>query len=473
MGGNGIASSFCTDLAYAWREPLITGLRKTQADSAQSDTVASQILSLFTSVRTTIGLLFCLAAASIVGTVIPQEVPAEQIRHAASFAYRLILILDLNNVYRSWWFLLLMMLLGTNLLGCLFKRLPGIPIEWKADPHRTSFSFSLVDSRSPEATKNVVIADLQKLLGASPHVKETTDALSLVWVKHRVHLLGFPLIHTGIIVILLGGLVGLFYGMKGHVQIKEGDADGQFKTIPGGAIKTLPFSIAVDQFTLTRYPTGEPKEFKSDVRLLQDGKEVRKGSIVVNHPMTFQGISLYQSDYRVSGVKEVKLKAEDAEGKESELTIRPQSPTEIPGSLFKLDLLSLDPGATRKGPGVEAKVQGPGEESRTIALYKKDADPVTVGAIKLRFLDYAPLYSTGLQVGYDPGTPLVWGGSLILVLGFLLTLFTNHRAVFVELQPTSGGTKIKISGRSKRMRREFRESLEQRIRGSLAKRETP
>jgi cytochrome c biogenesis protein len=451
----------------------MTRPRKSPSDSTPSESIVWQIISFFTSVRTTIGLLFLLAAASVVGTVVPQEVPAEQIRHTASFAYRLILILDLNSVYRSWWFVLLLVFLGANLLGCLFNRLPAIPTEWKADPRRTSFTFSLVDSRSLAEAKSAVIAEVSQIVAASPRVTEAEGTVRMVWVKHRVHLLGFPLIHAAIVVILVGGLIGLLYGVKGHVQIKEGEVASQFRTVPAGVVKALPFSVAVDRFTLTRYPTGEPKEFRSDVRLLKDGKEVRKGSILVNHPMTFEGISLYQSDYRVADVKEVRLKAEDPEGKETDVTLRPDTLVELPGTPLKLALHSLDPGATRKGPGVEIEVKGPEAETRIVGLFKKDLEPAAVGPMKLRFGDYTPLYSTGLQVGYDPGTPLVWGGCLTLVLGFLLTLFTNHRSVFVELQSTDAGTHIRISGRSKRLRREFRESLEQKIRGKLANPDTP
>ncbi len=93
----------------------------------------SDITAFFTSVRTTITLLFLLAAGSIVGTIIPQSASPDQITGISSPIYfRLVVILDLHNVYRSWWFVALLILLSLNLLGCLLRRLPAIPLNGQA-----------------------------------------------------------------------------------------------------------------------------------------------------------------------------------------------------------------------------------------------------------------------------------------------------------------------------------------------------
>jgi cytochrome c biogenesis protein len=450
------------------------GAKRAEPRRESSGSVFSEIAAFFTSVRTTIGLLFLLASTSVLGTVIPQDLSAEQISQAAgTFSSRLMVILDLHNVYRSWWFLLLLALMACNLLGCLLRRLPAIPAEWKMDERKHSFTLSFTDIRHQDALRNLIVSGLGPLMKAAPRVTETKGAVTLAWVKDRIHLLGFPLIHAGIIVIMLGGLVGLFLGFKGHLQIKEGDTASTFRTTPSGELKALPFSIAVDRFTLTRYPTGEPKEFRSDVRLLKEGTEVVKGSILVNHPLTLDRISLYQADYRVAGLREATLRLTDREGNERDLILGPQDAVELPGTRFRLHLVSVDPGTTKRGVGAEIQVRGPGDEAKVSMLYRKDREPLDLDGTKLRFADYAPLYATGLQVGYDPGTPLVWTGCLLLVIGFMLTLFTNHRALFVEFSTTGQGTAIRIWGRSKRLRREFRESVEQSMRGILDKRAEP
>lgn len=443
------------------------GQKETKPESQKQGSVFSEIASFFTSVRTTITLLFLLAAASIVGTVIPQTPSPDQISSISSpFAFRLALILDLYNVYRSWWFILLLILLSLNLLGCLLKRLPAIPGEWTGSTSKSTFSFVLSDPRTPGEIRDIVASACTRLMGASPRMSESNKAFTLSWTKHRVYLLGFPFLHAAIIVILLGGLTGLVYGTRGHVLIKEGESGQQFE-LPNGETRALPFQIAVDKFTLTHYPTGEPKEFRSDVRLLEGGKEVAAGSIRVNHPLTFKGISIYQSDYRVAALKEVKIEVVGAGGKPTPLPVQPKKNIQIPGTSSEIRLVKLDPGTTKRGAGVEVAVSGQGEENRTLSLYRNDPEPVKVGGVQLRFLDYVPLYATGLQIGYDPGAVLVWIGSGFLILGFSLLLFTNHRSLTVRIQSKDRGCRIETSGRSRRLRREFREDVDAGIRKQL------
>jgi len=432
------------------------------ADSSKSEnnSILSEISSFFTSARTTIFLLFILAGSSILGTVIPQTT---EVGPVATFSQKLIAILDLNNVYRSWWFATLLGLLTLNLLGCLLERLPSIPTEWKGENQKSTFSFTIHDSRNPSDLKKLLVQALKKPLG-SP--KDHQNADNLTWVKNRIHLLGFPFIHIAIIVILAGGLIGLFYGYRGHVLIKEGESAYQF-TLQSGQTRNLPFSIFIDAFSLTHYPTGEPKEFRSDVRLVENGHEALKGYILVNHPMTYKGISLFQSDYRVVGVKEVRFAVTDSAGKATEFSLRPYTSGKLPGTDDELSLQSLDPGGTKRGAGAELSVARIGEQPRKIRVYRKDTDGAKIGDLEIRYLDYVPLYATGLQVGYDPGAVVVWAGCAFLVIGFFLTLFTNHRGVSIQINTEEGRTRIQVSGRSRRMRREFRESVEKIVRDAL------
>jgi cytochrome c biogenesis protein len=446
----------------------------------------SRISSLFTSVRTTITILFLLAGASIIGTVIPQDVPVEQLRQSASsFFSRIAIILDLHAVYRSWWFMLLLVLLSLNLLGCLLRRVAQIPADWKDESEKSSFSFTLSDRRAIEELKTLVTTAIRPILGAPSREVPGPDESALIWTKNRVHLLGFPFIHVAIIVILIGGLIGVLFGIKGNIQIKEGETGTEFTESPSGAVKSLPFTVAVDKFTLERYPAmqpkkkpgerkqqeyrgeGQPKEYRSDVRLLKNGREVLKDSIRVNSPLTYEGISLYQSDYRVLGVKEVTFRVLEPGGKAVELAARPGAEIPLPGGQSSMKLLRLDPMSQTRGPWVEIGVPIPGQEGNTLRLYRDDAEPAKVGDLGIQFLGYRPLYATGLQIGYDPGTWLVWVGSGFLILGFFLTLFTNQRRLRIDIRRNDRSTEVVVSGRSRRLRKEFRQTVEEKLREAL------
>ncbi|MEI8182933.1 MAG: cytochrome c biogenesis protein ResB [Desulfomonile sp.] len=436
--------------------------------SSGQDSLWQAVASFFTSVRTAISLLFLLAAASIVGTVVPQDVGLDHIgQSAGSFYFRLSAILDLHKVYRSWWFILLLVLLSLNLVGCLTRRLRAISEEWRGNSEKNSFIFTACDARQPAEVQALIVKVLTRVLRTQPRISENLGVVSAGWIKHRIYLLGFPLIHLAIIVILLGAVIGVVYGFKGTIKIKEGAIGNKFTLIPSGRVQSLPFEIAVDSFTLARYSTGEPKEFRSDVRILRNGAELSKGSIRVNHPLTVERISLYQSDYRVLGVKEVKLAAVDSQGKSVHFTLQPRVATDVPSTEYTAKLVSLDPGVTKRGTGVEITVGRAGEQASPLKLFRNDSEPIKLKDIELRFLDYQPLYATGLQVGYDPGAQVVWIGCILLILGFSLSLFTNLRRIDAEITRENGLTRLKVSGRSRKMRGEFREMVESRIRKSF------
>ena len=62
-------------------------------------------------------------------------------------------------------------------------------------------------------------------------------------------------------------------------------------------VLTLPFEVRCDNFDVSFYDTGMPKEFRSDLTILADGREALKQSIWVNDTLTFEGVTFYQSSY--------------------------------------------------------------------------------------------------------------------------------------------------------------------------------
>ena len=87
------------------------------------------IWKFFASVRLTIVLLLSLAAASIIGTLIPQnESPQGYVQAFGDFGYRLFDVLGLLDLYHAWWYQAMMLLLVVNILVCSIERLSA---TWK------------------------------------------------------------------------------------------------------------------------------------------------------------------------------------------------------------------------------------------------------------------------------------------------------------------------------------------------------
>ncbi len=428
---------------------------------SESVSILFEVKGFFTSVRTTLFLLFSVAVGAILGTIIPQGESLDRIAISGHpFLYKLAVILDLNNVFRSWWFTALLALLTLNIVGCLLQKIPIILNDWRGKTSKVNFQFHYRSSTASKDLYDTLVNAGRSVMRGDPVKKEADGKLFLSWDKHKIYLLGFPMIHIGIIVILLGSVIGAYWGFKGHVLIREGETTDKFSYTSSNLTGTLPFSITVDDFKLEKYSTGEPREFRSNVRLSQDGKEVLKGSILVNHPLTLEGISLFQSDYRVLGVKDVKLQFKTKDGQVLEKVANPREDIDIPGTDVKLKTRSLDPGTLAQGPGIQVNVVGKSDPPPLFDIYQKDKKPLDVDGVEIRFQGFTPLYATGLQIGYDPGVRIVWLGCSMLIIGFILSLFTNLRRIAVEMTSSVDGTLVLVQGRSRKLRREFRQSVE-------------
>src|SRR4030042_4273710 len=87
----------------------------------------SIIYDLFRSLKLTISLLILLAILSIIGTVITQNATkAEYIQRYGVGLYEVLNFFNIFDMYHSWWFSAILLLLVINLITCSIHRLPGI-----------------------------------------------------------------------------------------------------------------------------------------------------------------------------------------------------------------------------------------------------------------------------------------------------------------------------------------------------------
>jgi len=85
-------------------------------------------------------------------------------------------------------------------------------------------------------------------------------SLSIVLIKRkpfRTTQLGFLFSHSGIILILTGALIGIFFRQEGFIDLNEGKTAGSMRLMKNGMItdqtKNLPFAIKLDDFQVDYY----------------------------------------------------------------------------------------------------------------------------------------------------------------------------------------------------------------------------
>ena len=87
----------------------------------------NSIWQFFASVKLALVILFLIAVTSIIGTLIPQKEAAEfYISNYGPKAAQIFAVLDIPDMYNSWWFLALLFLLAFNLIICSIVRFPGV-----------------------------------------------------------------------------------------------------------------------------------------------------------------------------------------------------------------------------------------------------------------------------------------------------------------------------------------------------------
>ena len=422
----------------------------------------------FCSLKLTIFLLISLAVISIVGTVIPQGIPPEEYLAQLSPAkIKFYKSMSLFDMYHSWWFILLLYLLTVNLVACSIKRLPHIwkivtqPVTVMSGELEQSLT-NVVTIRCSENTavlKEQVVAFLSTEF-AKPVVSEINGVWHLFAQKTPWCRLSVYFVHLSVIIIFIGSLVGSLFGYKGFVNILEGESISKVMSRSEKEID-LGFSVRLEQFSMAKYPNGAPKEFKSILTVLENGQPVpdyTNARIIVNDPLTYKGITFYQSSYGNAG--NYFFTVSDPNGKNPvTLTVAGQSSASLPdGSTLRvieatMDVSQFAPGLT--GPAVQVELHTHNGKTESFVVYAshpelniQHAQQNGAGQV-IHYKGAEERMYTGLQVAKDPGVEIVWLGCILMVIGIYIAFFMSHRRIWMRIQDgaiTIGGNASKNQG---------------------------
>ena len=211
-------------------------------------------------------MLLTLAGTSILGTLIPQnENPSDYIQAFGEFGFKLFSVLGLFDMYHAWWFLLLLLALTVNIIVCSIDRFPtvwkivrGSQKGIKAGRFRKLSNRQTVERRGrPDDLQPAV----EKLIAGSfgkLQLEKTAAGFLLFAEKRRWTRLGVYVVHTSIVLLLLGSIIGSIYGFEGSVNVAEGEAVDTIRLRNSNQLYKLDFSIRCDDFEVSFYDTGAP-----------------------------------------------------------------------------------------------------------------------------------------------------------------------------------------------------------------------
>jgi cytochrome c biogenesis protein len=301
---------------------------------------------------------------------------------------------------------------------------------------------------------------------------ETERAITLSSEKGRLSRLGVPITHLSILIILTGGILGSLYGFKGHVEILEGETiDRVFLRAKEGEVpKSLEFSVRCDDFKITFYDLPgrkekHVKEYTSLLTILENGKEILKKTVQVNHPLHYKGLAFYQANYGT--IHDVTLGIQWKNKKEKATFKAPEGAAiPVPNSNDFIRVLQYTPQVHNFGEGVQVVLLKPNQEPRPFWLLKAypKFDEQRKDEFILTFEGDAPKEYTGLSVTKDPGVWVVWIGCGLMILGFIISFFFSHQRVWVRI-PKGPGGEIVLAGSANKNRVGFEKAFGELVNG--------
>ncbi|MEW5734336.1 MAG: cytochrome c biogenesis protein ResB [Thermodesulfobacteriota bacterium] len=413
------------------------------------------------SVRLGVVLMAGLAAVSIIGTFIPQNQPEDAYKDAFGDAWtRLLSGLDLFDMYHSSWFRLLLALLVANIVVCSIDRFRAQrKIIFTQNPHFLPERFRKQENRQSLISP----ASPRELAGRFAH--HARRSFSVVGTEQRGKTtyvyaergrwtrLGVYIVHASVVLLALGAMMGSFFGFDGYMKIAEGETASQCFERSTGKPLALPFSVSCEKFSVSFNDNGSPKEYRSSLALSSGGRTLVKKDVLVNHPLRYRGISLFQSSYGKMPPNRITL-ALTPSGGDAPLTrtLSVGESSTLPGKRGVLTLKSIADsyafGNRELGETAILVLQKPGAKAVEVAVpFRFPAfDKMRRGEFALSVKEYESPYYTGLSVSRDPGVPLVYLGFLVLIAGLFITFFLSHQRVLVELSENKSGTRVAVSG---------------------------
>ncbi len=426
------------------------------------------VWAFFASVKLALFLLFILAATSIIGTIVPQNNPARFYtdQYGQNMA-NLMHTLNIQDMYNSWWFLSLLGIFSLNLIVCSLERIPNVIRLVRKDNlttkperlHKMGLHKKFALTGSPAAIQQQV-AEFMGKKGWKPDSRDKEDGTMFFSQKGGWTRFGVYIVHTSILVILLGAVIGSSmvakkilhnpdFAFKGSIMVAESQETDHIFAFQSGTKIDLGFTVRCNYFTIEYYNNGMPKTYLSKISILEDGKPVPlKGGktehfLEVNTPLTYKGITFYQSSYQP--YPDFLVTLVDKKTGQEQTAIIPAG-KQVGSKNGKVTFGIINKETT--GEAVQrVKVWfGDAEAEPSTFWLNNDQEALVKRPSGEYSLHVKQLYATGLQVTKDPGVWWVYTGCGLMLFGLFVAFFTSHRKIWAHVYEEDGHPTVIFAG---------------------------
>jgi cytochrome c biogenesis protein len=353
--------------------------------------------------------------------------------------------LSLDHIYSAWWFLLLLLIFGICLLSCTFsQQFPALKFARRYYFYTYSNQFNKLNYKF--ISDNVIKSQLCYRLNNDQYaIFQKQDCL--YGYKGLIGRVGPVIVHLSIICILLGSILGAIRGFTAQEFVPKSELFHVQNVVKAGNFATIPQqSFRINDFWVNYNKTGLIKQFQSDISVLTGkGDEVVRKTISVNNTLIFKGLTLYQTDWGINGLR-IKLSNKE--------TILQLPVSRISDSNQKL-WISWIPLNIKDKTGIivvlnsaRGKVDFYNEKAQLLNKASLEQQTIINENLSIKLIDF--IASTGIQIKADPGLTIIYIG-----FGFLMISSFVSYISFSEIWVLETGKNVFFGGQTNRDKVKF------------------
>lgn len=449
--------------------------------------IVDRIWTFFSSVKVGVWLIALTLIASILGTIFPQAmyIPEEAPNRDPAVFYedyygiigKIYYQLGLHEMYESWWYILLIALIGVSLVIASLDRFLPLHRALKLQQPKRHERF-LTRQRLYSKSDNISEEEKQKVIDSlkNQRYKITEEDGNILAEKGRFSRWGPYVNHIGLIIILIAAILRItpFFYLDDYVWVREGEE----KVIPG---TNNEYYIKNEKFTLETYDEDDPrfkdaieksgmvdKGYRTDLKISKVKDDAVVGSadelelikddyVEMNKPLKFDSYTLYQSGYQENEFKTMYFEVAEADDPNQEAIGEIEVDLQNPEKTYELDngirvqmdqyypdyiIEDGEPATETKYPRNTAfvfSVYPPDSDEGELSFLGigQNIDPTGENEYVLN-MNTMPetLYVSGMTVRRDYTLPLFFIGATIFMIGVIQGMYWQHRRVW--LNPKDG-----------------------------------
>jgi cytochrome c biogenesis protein len=467
----------------------------TETAAAAKASIPARAMDLLSSVRFGVVLLVLLVIASMTGMLIMQvNVEGFEKYYAELTPSQRLLYGSLGffDIYHTWYFNALVLVLSLNIILSSIDHLPG---AWayvskkKLDP-----SARWLRGRDPHAELRVegesAAAVSERFESAARAMKYRTrvterDGARFVFAERGAwNRLGAYAVHIGLLVIFLGGFMTGRFGHTGQMSLRPGQTSAEMsETVfslgkPEQTTFDLPFAVEctdISQKLIERDGALTPMntlDWTTEIRIKDPERGETAGVVSMNRPFDYRGHRFFQASFAPEGkAREIRLRVTpEAGGAAEEVTVRRNGAATLADGArveftdFYPDFMMQGARAATASPDYNNPaaalrvVKGGGQAEKAFAFGEGKAETApmagrAVAGYKFQLVDFEKVGDAHiLSVQKDPGASVVYVGFVLLTLTLCAVFLFSHQRIWARVEPgaEAGEFRLLVGGDTNR-----------------------